>query len=421
MFYIPKLRSNLISLGQLTESGHRIVLDDDVLEVSEKDPFKLIMKVDRTPNRLYKIRLKVAAPICFLASVKDQAWLWHGRLGHINFHSLKLLTDKEMAKGVPTIVHLDQVCRACLASKQTKTPYPRVAKWRAQKKLELIHVDLCGPITPSTAGGNRYFMLLIDDYTRWCYVYVLKTKDQALEAFMKFKAEVENVTGEKIKVLRSDRGGEFLAAAFREECEKAGIQRHLTAPYSPQQNGVVERKNRTVMEMVRSLLKGMNVPGRLWGEAVRHSVYLLNRLPTKALEDKTPFEGWHGRKPNLSYLRVFGCTAHVRTAGKHLKKLEDRSKPMVYLGVDEGCKSHRLLDVSGNKVVVSRDIVCEESEPWNWNTMSSEDNTANFVVNEEVEEPAVYNGGGGFSGDGAQQTLPVLGGASGGSIEELEG
>jgi len=118
-----------------------------------------------------------------------------------------------------------------------------------------------------------------------------------------------------------------------------------------------------VMEMARSLLKGMNVPRRLWGEAVRHLVYLLNRLPTKALEDKTPFEGWHGRKPNLSYLRVFGCTAHVRTAGKHLKKLEDRSKPMVYLGVDEGCKSHRLLDVSGNKVVISRDIVCEESEP----------------------------------------------------------
>ena len=166
-----------------------------------------------------------------------------------------------------------------------------MARWRAQKKLELVHVDLCGPITPSTTGGNMYFMLLIDDSTRWCYVYVLKTKDQALDAFVKFKAEAENVTGEKIKVLRSDRGGEFLAATFREECEKARIQRHLTAPYCPQQNGVVERKNRTVMEMARSLLKSMNVLGRLWGEALRHSVYLLNRLPTNAMGDKTPFEG----------------------------------------------------------------------------------------------------------------------------------
>ena len=107
VFFIPKLRSNLINLGQLTETGHRILLDDDVLEVSEKNPFKLIMKVDRTPNILYKVELKTVVPVCFLASVNDQAWLWHGRLGHVNFHSMKLLTDKEMVEGVPTIAHLD--------------------------------------------------------------------------------------------------------------------------------------------------------------------------------------------------------------------------------------------------------------------------------------------------------------------------
>ena len=233
VFFIPKLKSNLINLGQLTKTGHRIVLDDDVLEVLEKNPFRMIMKVDRTQNRMYKIQLAVATPVCFLANVSDQAWLWHGRLGHVNFHSVKLLPEKGLVEGVPAIEHPYQICRNCLVAKQTRTSYPRVARWRAQKKLELVHVDLCGPITPSTAGGNRYFMLLIDDYTRWTYVYVLKTKDQALGVFVKFRAEAENITGERIKTLRSDRGGEFLAAAFREECEKAGIQRHLTAPYSP--------------------------------------------------------------------------------------------------------------------------------------------------------------------------------------------
>jgi hypothetical protein len=103
VFFIPRLRSNLISLGQLTEIGHRVVLDDDVLEVCEKNPFRLIMKVDRTQNRLYKVELKIALPICFLASVTDQAWLWHGRLGHVNFNSMKLLTDKDMVAGVPAI------------------------------------------------------------------------------------------------------------------------------------------------------------------------------------------------------------------------------------------------------------------------------------------------------------------------------
>jgi transposase InsO family protein len=137
-------------------------------------------------------------------------------------------------------------------------------------------------------------------------VSVLKSKDQASTAFAKFKAEAENSLGYKIKTVRSDRGGEFLATAFREICEQAGIKRHFIAPYSPPQNGVVERRNRIVMEMSRALLKSMNVLGRLWGEAVRHSVHLLNRLPTKVMGYRTPFEAWSGRRPQLGHMRVFG-------------------------------------------------------------------------------------------------------------------
>jgi len=115
--------------------------------------------------------------------------------------------------------------------------------WRADEPLELLHNDLCGPITPETAGGNKYFLLIVDDCTRWISVTVLKTKDQASSAFAKFKAEAENSLGQKIKMVRSDRGGEFLSAAFKDICEQAGIKRQLIAPYSPQQNGVVERRN----------------------------------------------------------------------------------------------------------------------------------------------------------------------------------
>jgi hypothetical protein len=164
------------------------------------------------------------------------------------------------------------------------------------------------------------------------------------------------------------------------------------------------------MEMARSLLKSMNMPGKLWGEAVRHSVYLLNRLPTKAMADKTPFEGWWGRKPNLGFLKVFGSTAHVRVAGPHLKKLADRSKPMVYLGVDEGCKAHRLLDVADNKIVVSRDIVCEEKQPWNWSDNSVEDISADFQV--DVSEGGRYVMDTVNGTDDVQQAQSVSGGAS---------
>ena len=166
-------------------------MDDDVIEVSEKNPLRLIMKVQRTGNRLYKIELVSVEPTCFLSHTSDDAWLWHGRLGHVNFHALKQIVDKDMVGGVPLIQHPDQVCQSCLTAKQTRKPFPRSVLWKIDEPLQLVHVDLCGPITPSTLAGNKYFMLLVDDCTRWTTVYMLKSKDQAVDAFIKFRAEVE--------------------------------------------------------------------------------------------------------------------------------------------------------------------------------------------------------------------------------------
>lgn len=147
---------------------------------------------------------------------------------------MKQLVNREMATGVPVIEHPEQVCSDCLTAKQTRQPFPKSAQWHATEKLSLVYVDLCGPIVPATAGGNKYFMLLVDDYSRWMHVFLLKSKDQAVEVFVKYKAEVENFSNCKIKTLRSDRGGEFLAGMFAGVCEQAGIKRQLTAPYTPQ-------------------------------------------------------------------------------------------------------------------------------------------------------------------------------------------
>jgi len=127
VYYIPKLRANLISLGQLTESGHRVLMDEDIITVTEKMPYRMIMCVQRTGNRLYKIGLSVGEPTCLLTSLDDQGWLWHGRLGHTNFHALKQLVDKEMVGGVPLIQKPDQVCQACLVAKHTRLSFPRSA------------------------------------------------------------------------------------------------------------------------------------------------------------------------------------------------------------------------------------------------------------------------------------------------------
>ncbi|GKB01534.1 ribonuclease H-like domain, reverse transcriptase, RNA-dependent DNA polymerase [Tanacetum coccineum] len=173
-------------------------------------------------------------------------------------------------------------------------------------------------------------------------------------------------------MLRTDRGGEFTSNEFTQYCKENGIARQLTAPYSPQQNGVVERRNRTIMSTTRCMMKATNMPQNFWAEAVRHAIYILNSVPTKALEDITPYEAIKQRKPNLENLRVFGCIAYAKVPSQHLTKLDDRSIKMVYLGNEQGSKAYRLFDPTTQRVCVSRDVKFKENETWDWKDYISE-------------------------------------------------
>lgn len=187
---------------------------------------------------------------------------------------------------------------------------------------------------------------------------------------------VEGETKESIKTLRTDRGGEFTSNEFKSFCETTGINRHLTAPYSPQQNGVVERRNQTLMEMTRSILKHMSVPNYLWGEGVRHATYIINRVGTKVLKNQTPYEALKGRKPNIEHLKVFGCIGYAKVDTPHQRKLDDRLRILVHLGIEPGSKAYRLFDPMTQKVVVSRNVVFDEQKSWNWNVSTSDETLA---------------------------------------------
>ena len=154
----------------------------------------------------------------------------------------------------------------------------------------------------------------------------------------------------------------FVLKSFK--CTKNGIKRDLTVPYSPQQNGIVERRNRTLLEMARSILKHMKLPNHLWGEAVRHSTYLINRAATRVIKSTTPYELFKGRKPNIEHLRVFGCIGYTKIDTQHLKKLDNRSRTLVHLGTEPGSKAYRLFDPTLQRVVVRRDVIFDEDRAW---------------------------------------------------------
>ena len=372
VYYIPDLKSNIISLGQATEAGCDVRMRDEHLTLRDKDG-KLITKAKRSPNRLYKVIIDVITERCLQLSVSSESARWHARLGHIGRESMRSMISKELVLGIPKIEIEKDTCSSCLLGKQARHPFPQATSFRSTRALELIHGDLCGPITPITPSKKRYIFVLIDDYSRYMWSILLGEKGETFEKFRKFKAIVEQETGATITIFRSDRGGEFVSNEFQSFCETNGITRQLTAPYSPQQNGVVERRNRTLLGMTRSILKHMSLPNYLWGEAVRHATYIINRVATRVLVDKTPYEAYKGRKPSLAHVRVFGCVSYAKVEKGHLRKLDDRSRLLIHLGTEPGSKAYRLLDPITRKVVVSRDVIFDENKSWDWKNCEKED------------------------------------------------
>lgn len=209
-------------------------------------------------------------------------------------------------------------------------------------------------------------MLLIDDCTRMTWVYFLRYKLDAITCFRKFKSMEELQIGFKVKCVRSDRGGEFTSSEFSKLCEEGGIQRQLTTVYTPQQNGVMERKNRTVVEMAKAMLHEKNMPYSLWAKVVHIAVYLLNRSPTKALENITPFEAYSGKKPGIGHLKVFGSLCYVHVPTETRQKLDAKSVKRVFVGYAVCEKGYRVFDPFTKKLILPRDVVFDESMTWYW-------------------------------------------------------
>ena len=287
--------------------------------------------------------------------------MWHCRYGHLGAQALKQLAVQGLVDGFD--YDSSKFCEPCTKGKHHRSSFPKDGGRRAEKPLDLVHTDVCGKLNAKSLGGTEYFLTFTDDKTRFTWVYLLKRKDEVFQRFAEWKAMVENSCGRRLKVLRSDNGGEYTSKEFQEYLKAEGVLHERTVPKTPQQNGVAERLNRTLVEMVRTMLIESNLDQRFWGEAISTAVYLRNRSPTKAVTGMTPFEALYGTKPNVGHLRAFGCASYPLIMKDERKKLDPVAKRCVLVGYGTEVKGYRLYDPSRvGKVLYSRDVKFNEKE-----------------------------------------------------------
>lgn len=354
VLYVPTLEGGLISVRKLALKGFAVVFQVDRCEIRAADG--AVIAVGETVGNQYKLKTAEQCKAVMADNHSDRCQhTWHRRLGHRDASVLKLIKSKDLANGLDVKDCGQQlVCECCLQGKLARSPFPPVVERSSKQPLDLVHSDLCGPMEHSTPSGNKYLMTVIDDYSRFCVVYLLKSKAEAADKIREYVRWTENVFGRKPRAIRTDGGGEYTGHELLNFYKAEGIETQFTVPYSPQQNGVAERKNRSLQEMANCMLLDANLPKRYWGEAVLTAAYTQNRLPSRVVE-RTPYEMWTGSKPDLTRFRVFGCAAYVHIPDSKRKKFDPKAQKLVFVGYSDHHKGFRFLDRATDRIVISRD------------------------------------------------------------------
>lgn len=361
VLYIPNLTTNLLSVSQLIANGNTVSFEKNCCNI--RDKHNKLIGVASLKNGVYKLNTVKSVGLAASAVNTSEARLWHRRLGHINSSDL----EKMKNGAVEGVSYKDTAniqksnCVVCCEGKQSRLPFPS-ANHRSEVLLEVVHSDLCGPMESKSLGGARYFLLFVDDASRMSFVYFLKEKNQALKYFKEYQSLVEKQTGNKIKVLRTDNGGEFCSQEMENYLKTEGIVHQKTNPYTPEQNGLCERFNRTIVERAKCLLFEAKLEKKFWAEAVNSAVYLKNRTPASGLGDITPFEKWTCRKPDLSHVRVFGSPVMVHIPKNKRLKWDKKAVKYILVGYPDNVKGYRLYNLETKQVTMSRDVTIMEIE-----------------------------------------------------------
>jgi hypothetical protein len=382
VLHIPSVTHNLLSIRQLSSVGLSTTLHMETANIKCSKTRELIAQA-YSDRSLYRLRVEVQYPeqarFSQIEPTIGEEWafiaqnthaseaslaLWHRRLGHISEETILQMDKGGTVAGMFITNANRNECIACPKGKQTREIIPGVTAERAQEVLGRVFSEIYGPIRPETHEGYRYFATFTDDYSRYTYVGFAKTKVATLELFKSWKARAEKEAGQKLKIIRTNRGGEYKSEAFKKFLAKEGIKHEFANPKTPQGSGAAEQENgtpngraRSMLEYAKMVVKIKNLPPGFWNYAIRHAVWIENRVPIHACErEKTPYEVYFGRRPSLISLRLFGCVAHAHIPEKFQKKTGAKVVEGIHIGFIEEENAWVLYDQEKHRIIRVRDV-----------------------------------------------------------------
>ncbi|GKB82577.1 putative ribonuclease H-like domain-containing protein [Tanacetum coccineum] len=363
VYFVKELKFNLSSVSQMCDKNNSVLFNDTeciILSPNFKltDESHVLLKVPRK-NNMYSVDLKNIVPkggltCLFEKATSDESKLWHRRLGHINFKTMNKLVKGNLIRGLPSkLFKNNQTCVACQKGKQHRASCKSKTVSLINQPLHMLHMDLFGLTFVKSLMKKMYCLVVTDDYSRFSWVFSLATKDETSGILKSFITRVENIIDQRVKVIRCDNGTEFKNKEMNQFCERKCIKREFSVARTPQQNRVAERKNRTLIEVARTMLADSKLPTTFWAEAVNIVFYVQNRVLVTKPHNTTPYELFLGRKPVLGFMRPFGCPVTILNTIDHLGKFDGKA--------DEGFFVRYSINSKAFRVFNSRTRIIEEN------------------------------------------------------------
>ncbi|GJW09903.1 putative ribonuclease H-like domain-containing protein [Tanacetum coccineum] len=323
-----------------------------------------LLKGNRSTN-LYTINLHEmasASPICLMArATSTKSWLWHQRLSHLNFDTINDLAKNDLVTGLPKFkYHKEHLCPSCEQGKSKRASHPPKPVPNSKQRLHLLHMDLCGPMRIASINGKRYVLVIVDDYSRYTWVHFLRSKDEAPEVIKTFLKRITVLLQSPVIIIRTDNGTEFKNQILKEYFDSVGISHQASSVRTPQQNGVVERRNRTLVEAARTMLIFSRAPLFLWAEAIATACYTQNRSIIHRRFNKTPYELINGRKPDISFLHVFGALCYPKNDREDIGKLGAKGDIGFFIGYSADSCAYRVYNRRTKKIMETMNVTFDE-------------------------------------------------------------